>query len=207
VPVPTDPRSGPPAATTLSPQATAGTPSPPARSTTTRSPGRTTTSVARYASVAGVGDSIMLGASAALTAAVAATTGAALTVDARVGRQFAEGVTVVTGLVQAAALGDAVIVHLGTNGPVTVPLVRSLLDQLVGVRTVLLVNVRVPREWESGVNATLAAVGGAYPNVHLVDWHAATEGHPELLSADGVHPVAAGSAAYAELLSRALASA
>ena len=152
-----------------------------------------------------MGDSIMYGARTPLAAAVKAAAGAPLSIDARVSRPWADGVPVVRRLVTAGALGDVVVIHLGTNGPVDEALVRSLLDQTAGARLVVLVNVRVPKDWEASVNATLAAVGATYPNVRLVDWYAATSGHPELLTSDGVHLTADGNAVYVDLIARAVA--
>ena len=114
---------------------------------------------------------------------------------------------VVKRLVSAGVSGDAVIVHLGTNGPIDEPLVRSLLDQLTTARVVVLVNIRAPRDYEASVNATLAAVGATYPNVRLVDWHAATEGRPELFASDGIHVNGDGNALFADLITGALARA
>ena len=155
--------------------------------------------------VSGVGDSIMYGARTPLAAAIKRATGAPMSIDARVGRPWADGVPVVRKLVTAGALGDVVVVHLGTNGPVDEALVRSLLDQTAAARLVVLVNVRVPKDWEASVNATLAAVGATYANVRLVDWHAASDGRPELLASDGVHLTPEGNIVYVDLVARAIA--
>ena len=163
-----------------------------------------TTANASIRLVSGVGDSIMVGATDELRAAIAAATGAPLAVDARVGRPFGEGVGVVARLVAAGEIGDVVVVHLGTNGPIDEAVVRALLDQLGTARRVLLVNVRAPVPWEASVNETLAAVGPTYPNVRLVDWHAAGDGHDELFVSDGIHLRPQGNRVYAELLTAAI---
>lgn len=165
-----------------------------------------TTALPRITKVTGVGDSIMLGAAARLSAAVDARLGVPIEIDARVGRPFAEGVDVVNELVAAGAVGEEVVVHLGTNGPITAEMVREVLDQFRTARRVVLVNVRVPRDYEGPVNETLAAVGATYPNVVLVDWHGATEGREDLFWDDGVHLKSEGSAFYAELIADALAA-
>jgi hypothetical protein len=165
----------------------------------------TTTTAPRLQRVTGVGDSIMLGAAEPLTEAVRRAVGAPIEINARIGRPFGEGIDVVRELVVEEAVGDAVILHLGTNGPIDETMVREMLDQFVGVRTVVVVNVRVPLGWEAGVNEVLAAVGPTYPNVRMVDWYAATADRPELFWADGVHLRPEGSDFYAELLAAALA--
>jgi hypothetical protein len=193
------------AAPTIAPAPTTARPTT-AGPTTTGRRAATTTTVPAIRRVTGVGDSIMLGAREPLAEALGAALGATIEVDARVGRPFGEGVEVVRDLVARGALGDAVVVHLGTNGPIDEPLVRALLDQLVSVRRVVVVNVRVPLQWEEPVNAALAVVAPTYPNVRTVDWYAVTQDRPELFWADGVHLRPEGSAFYAEVLVEALAA-
>lgn len=190
----------PPAPTTTAPPAPA-----PAR-TVAPTVAPTTTTLAPLTRVTGVGDSIMLGAAEPLAAAVADRLGVPIEINARVGRPFGEGIDVAHDLVAAGAVGEAVVVHLGTNGPVDEAMVREMLDQFRTARRVVLVNVRVPRDYEAPVNETLAAVGAAYPNVRLLDWYGATEGREELFWSDGVHLKAAGSALYAQLIADALAA-
>lgn len=150
--------------------------------------------------VTGVGDSIMFGATPALKGAV---TGE-LTVDAKVGRSFAEGLDVVKELATQKEFGDVVVVHLGTNNGATVSQVKQMLDRLKSVRTVLLVNVRVPRDWQDSTNKNLASVARSYRNTRLVDWYSATDGHPELFAPDGYHLTNDGAAFYATLIADAM---
>jgi lysophospholipase L1-like esterase len=44
-----------------------------------------------------------------------------------------------------------------------------------------------------------------YPNARLVDWHAASAGHPELFWPDGLHPRPEGATLFASLVAAALA--
>lgn len=150
--------------------------------------------------ITGVGDSIMFGATPSMKDAV---TGE-LTVDAKVGRSFAEGLDVVKELAVQKAFGDVVVVHLGTNNGATVSQVKQMLDRLKSVRTVLLVNVRVPRDWQDSTNKNLATVARSYRNTRLVDWYSATEGHPELFAPDGYHLTNDGAAFYATLIADAM---
>jgi hypothetical protein len=80
--------------------------------------------------------------------------------------------------------------------------IMSILGQ---ARRVVFVNIRAPRPWEGLTNAVLADGASHYPNVQLVDWHSATEGHPELLWDDGIHLTPAGAEAYAELVAPTIA--
>ncbi len=176
---------------------------PPAPSTAAAS---TTTAVPPIRRVTGVGDSIMVGAAERLADAVKDRLGATVEINARIGRPFGEGIQVVHDLVAAGQVGDAVIVHLGTNGPIDEAMVREMLDDFRSVPRVVVVNVRVPRDYEATVNDVLATVASTYPNVRLVDWYGATNGHPELFWSDGVHLRPGGSAFYAGLLADALAA-
>ena len=149
--------------------------------------------------VTGIGDSIMFGATPALKGKV---TGE-LTVDAVVGRNYADGIDVVKELAKQKAFGDVVVVHLGTNNGATTTQVKNMLDRLKSVRTVLVVNVRVPRDYQDSTNAALASVSRAYRNVRLVDWYSASQDHPELFAGDGYHLTPDGSAFYATLIADA----
>lgn len=138
----------------------------------------------------GVGDSIMLSAADELA-------GHGFGVNAEVGRRFAAGVDVVRSLAGRGTLPRHVIVHLGTNGPVTAEECAALVAQAPH-RQVYLVNVRVPRDWETSVNETLRTCAAAYARVHLLNWWRKSGRQPELwLADDGYHLTAEGRAVYA----------
>jgi hypothetical protein len=140
-----------------------------------------------------------------LRAAISDATGAAFESESRPGRPWQEGIRVLTATVAGGRLGDAAVVHLGTNGLIDEATARALLDQLAGLRRVVVVNVHAPTlGWQDGVNEVLAAVAPTYPNVRMVDWHAAAEEHPEWLQPDRIHLRTAGNAAYAALVTVAL---
>jgi hypothetical protein len=67
----------------------------------------------------------------------------------------------------------------------------------------VLVTTREPRSWQDLTNQRLGAAAVGRPNVALVDWHAASEGHPEYFVADGVHLTPVGAQAYAVALASA----
>ena len=146
-------------------------------------------------SVTAIGDSVMLGAAAALQARVPG-----IVVNAVVGRQFPAATAVIQQLVAAHQLGQDVIIHLGTNGPMTDGQFDALMSVLRGVQRVLVVNTRVTQPWETLVNSRLAAGVKRWPNAVLVDWHAASAGHGGLFWSDGTHLRPAGAQFYANLL-------
>src|SRR4029079_25350 len=115
-----------------------------------------------------IGDSVMLGAAPQLKDVL----GPDSYVDAHVGRQFKEASSMVDWFAANGKLGQVVIVHLGNNGTVSADTVDDVLDRLGNVPKVVVVNVRVNREWQDSVDATLAARVPAHPNAVLVDWYA-----------------------------------
>src|SRR5205807_9193797 len=102
-------------------------------------------------SVAAIGDSVMLGAAGPLQARL----GPSAYIDAKISRQFADGVNVARQLREQGRLGEVAIVHLGTNGPPKASEVDSLARELGPVPHVLLVTVRVNQRWEGPTNQTL----------------------------------------------------
>jgi len=145
--------------------------------------------------VLGVGDSIMLGASSALSQQFPG-----IAIDARVGRQFSEGVQIVKALEARGTIPGTVIVHLGTNGPVSTALCDEMMNLLAGKRVVL-VNLHVPRSWEAQNNEVLNACAARH-GATVVDWHTDAVG----LAPDGYHLGGSGPDAYARLIAAAVES-
>lgn len=150
--------------------------------------------------VTGLGDSIMLAASLRLRRLVAP----GVSIDAVSGRQVAPGVSAARSLAARNAVGDTVVVHLGTNGTFTRGQFDALMAALSAASRVLFVTVKVPRSWESGVNATIRDGVARYRTAELVDWHATAGAHPSHLLPDGYHLTRAGLDAYAHLIARAV---
>jgi len=73
-------------------------------------------------------------------------------------------------------------------------------------KRVVLINVRVPREWESNNNDILRGEAHRYPNLRIVDWHDASANHAEYFWNDGMHLRPEGAQAYVALILAALAA-
>lgn len=144
--------------------------------------------------VMAIGDSVMLASAPELAAAMPG-----IYINAKVSRFMYAGISVVDGMARTNRLRQVVIVGLGTNGPVTAEQLRQLRNA-VGDRWLVLVNTFVPRSWEHEVNTTIAAAAKRYPNVLLVNWHAAIENHQNLLWSDDIHPQPVGGALYAKVV-------
>lgn len=172
----------------------------PARTTTSAS---TAASSPRTAPVAGrvtaIGDSVMLGAASALAAAIPG-----IQVDAVVGRQAAAAVSVMRDRAAAGTLGEVVVIHIGNNGTFS----ASQLDEMMRIagpsRTVVFVNLKLPRSWEGPNNRVLADGIARHANARLVDWHGASSGNGAYFAADQVHLTGQGAWAYAQLVVVAL---
>ena len=125
-------------------------------------------------------------------------------VDAAVGRQIGDGITLLERREETGELAQTVIVQLGNNGPFYDGQFDEVMAALRDVPTVIWINVRVPREWEAHNNRIIASGVARYPNARMVDWNAATEGRPDLFWDDGYHPRPAGAKLYADLVADAL---
>ncbi len=153
---------------------------------------------AQYEPVLAVGDSVMLGASGALRPAL----GRRGVVDATVSRQFVVGAdAVLRG--RAKYRPKTIVVHLGNNGYIQFEDLKNLLDSLKKVPRVVLVNVRVPLQWETSVNEALDYADRHWHNVVLVDWAGITGRRPDLL-VDGAHMSTEGAKVYARAIVKAV---
>ena len=124
--------------------------------------------------------------------------------DAAVGRQIGQGITILERREETGGLAQTVIVQLGNNGPFYDGQFDEVMAALRDVPTVIWINVRVPRDWEAHNNRIIASGVARYPNARMVDWNAATEGRPDLFWNDGYHPRPAGARLYADLVAAAL---
>ena len=147
--------------------------------------------------VLAVGDSVMLAAKQALVDA----SGGRVLVDAAVARQADEGLDVLQRYRDMGGLMNvsAVVVHLGTNGPIGPNHIARLAELTRGVPRVVVVNVKVPKRWEEQSNATIRDHVPQHPTMRQAGWHAAAS-QPGVLSYDGVHPTKDGARVYANVV-------
>ncbi len=156
------------------------------------------TSSATKATFSAMGDSVMLGARKSLESAMPG-----ITIDAAVSRYPGAFIGPLKRYQAANKLASTVIVHPGTNGVLPDWMMRQILDILKPHARVVLVNDNMPRTWRNPNNSVIGNVAQDYPNVVLVDWYAASQGHPEYFVSDGVHLTSKGAAAYAQLIKNA----
>lgn len=145
----------------------------------------------RYDRIYIYGDSVFVGA----TDRLAAISGNVV-VDARIGRQWHELVDDD----QTPGADDAVVIHLGSNGATNTATMDQVLDHFSDAGRVVLVNVRVPRPWETAVNRALSGATARWPNTVLADWKGASDNTPAYFGGDGVHVSEDGAQALASVV-------
>ncbi|MCU1453299.1 MAG: acyltransferase 3 [Acidimicrobiales bacterium] len=149
--------------------------------------------------VTAVGDSVMVGAAGGLYKRF----GDKIFIDARVSRQGKVAPSIISSLRAQRGLGDVVLIHLGTNGPLKPEDIAAMVHAAAPTPVVFL-TVREGRSWEQNVNDTLAAVVPTLPGARVADWHALANGHNEWFHSDTVHLTSAGIEAYADFILRTL---
>jgi peptidoglycan/LPS O-acetylase OafA/YrhL len=156
--------------------------------------------IPRSGPILAVGDSVMLGASAALASAL----GSDLHIDAVVSRQPGQTIDRLFAYRAASSLPRRVIVHIGDNGPVYYADLLRLKAALAGVPLVVIVNVRVATSWQREVNSELAQVVQGWHEATIADWFDASSAGGAV--ADGTHTTTDGARLFADLISRALSA-
>ncbi len=149
--------------------------------------------------VTAIGDSIMVDAAPYLQQMLPG-----IAIDAQVGQQLYQVQDAVPQLKAEGAVGDRLILELGTNGPYSVSQMTDLIHSLGPMRKIVLVNTRVPRPWQQQVNDTITAVARSFPNATVVNWYADSAPYPQYFYPDGVHLDPTGARYYASLLAQAV---
>ncbi len=165
--------------------------------TPTRTPTPTQTLIPTLPAARGfaVGDSVMLGAARELQRAMPG-----LTVDAQVSRQLSAAIEVLRQRRLAGIPDQFVIVHIGDNSYIRPEQFDALLQLVKDVPHLIVFNLKEPRRWEAANNLVIADVVRQYPNAVLIDWHAASNSHPEYFGPDGIHIGTVGARAYTQLI-------
>ncbi len=141
-----------------------------------------------------IGDSVMLGAADELTAK-------GIVVSAEVSRQMRTMVPVVEGLRDTGQLGDAVVVHLGTNGTLGDETMTEFFTALAGVPKVVVLTVKAPRDYVAANNAKIVALPAQFPNVSVLYWDGLANDCPgNCFYDDGIHLRQEGQDYYSALI-------
>ena len=148
-------------------------------------------------SVAGFGDSIMLGGAPCLEPL-------GYTINAVQGRSFGDGWAAMQ---SAGDLPKRVVIGLGTNGAFTEDEFDAVMAYL-GRRQVYWINIHLPDEeryaWANAMNGVLDRRVAAYDNAHLINWDILADQHPEWLYDDNTHLRPKTCAVYARVIDAAV---
>jgi hypothetical protein len=152
-----------------------------------------------------LGDSVMLGAHEELTARLGASGWQVTPVLAESLHTYDAPALVDE---HRAAVGDVVVVGLGTNDGATPERlggwIDGLMDRLQGVARVYWVNLPPFAGWVPAANAEIAAAQERWPRLRVIDWNTRAAGDASLRYADGIHLTVAGRAVMAELVGATL---
>ena len=125
-------------------------------------------------------------------------------VDGKTSRQIQRGSDVLAKYQNQGIRPRVLVYALGSNGVLYGDrLVQNLIDTAEG-RPMFLVTIRDPNPLQDINNEILNRLANNNPNVGIIDWWAASEGHREYLVDDGTHPTNAGAAVIANLYKQAL---
>lgn len=149
-----------------------------------------------------IGDSVTEGAASALEAVLPDAR-----VDGEVSRQLYVGQDVYAADTADGYDPEVVIFALGTNSLIRDESTVQALIDVVGGRPLYFVTIRCPLPLQDMNNEILRRFAADNPNVGIIDWNGASEGHPEYLVDDGIHLTSAGRDAYARLVRQALCGA
>lgn len=152
-----------------------------------------------------VSDSILLGAQAPVSTQLSGS-GWTVSFDGAVSRSTLAGAEVVRS--HAAELTDTLLVGLGANdagNPATFrQRVEAVLAAASTVPNVYWLTIREVRPYYGPANQVLRDAAARHPNLHLIDWNAASWGRSDLTAGDGLHLNGAGSALIAGLVAGTL---
>lgn len=147
-----------------------------------------------------IGDSVMLGALQPLQQVD-------FKVDAIESRAWINGLDVVETLERNGNLPDELVIHLGTNGPISQANMDRMLVAVSDVPKVVMLTNDVDRDYTADNNALIYDAAARLPNVHVLDWQGLVTACPgECLYDDGFHLRPEGQTYYAALIDEFLGS-
>ncbi len=145
------------------------------------------------------GDSVMIGARDQLVAKL----GPGFSMNAEVGRQAGDFVDLVGQLRREGRTPNAVIIHMGNNGPLYGADMAAIQKATAQVGELFLINDHAPVSWIKQSNAAIAEAGEDWPHTTVIDWAAVAARHENLLW-DGIHLTPAAARLYARLVDEAV---
>jgi len=152
---------------------------------------------ARNTDVTAFGDSVLLGSTKNIQEVFPDAI-----IDADVGRQLYDSVDLLQELKDEGDLQENVVLALGSNGYADEDQFDDLMN-VIGNRTVYLMNVRVPTQrWQNDNNELFNKMADKYKRVTLIDWYSLSNENNQWFREDQVHPTDVGRVEYTSLLAK-----
>ena len=100
------------------------------------------------------------------------------------------------------------VLQVGNNGPMSAEQFDAVMAEVAEVadqRLVITLTLKEPRSYEAGNNVVISGATARWPNLRILDWHAAASGDPEWFGdGEGIHLRGTGARAMADLIAGAL---
>ena len=158
---------------------------------------RVYTSSKKKAVILAIGDSVMVGAAAELLRQMPG-----LMLDAKVGRQLGDALQLLDGTYKSQVDG-IVLIHLGNNGPLSQQQIDKLNSSLKNSQKIVLVNLKLPRNYES-TNNRLLEEAAKQSGAELINWRSVGLADTGIFASDGLHLTAKGVSLYTDTILKTL---
>lgn len=132
--------------------------------------------------------------------------GSKAVVDGKINRQFSDGLYLTRGYL-ASRTPCAVVLVLGTNGPVTPSQWRQMMNAVRTVPRVVVVNTWTPTSdgtWIQQINSQITALASKYRNVRVADWYRIAVNRSSILESDNIHPNPTGAKVFVNTIQSVL---
>jgi peptidoglycan/LPS O-acetylase OafA/YrhL len=145
-----------------------------------------------------LGDSVMIGAEKGLATRL----GPGFSMDAKVGRQADEFLTIIRQIKRGGHHPAALVIQWGNNGPLYGEDMAALRQATTNVGQLFLISDHAPVSWQDESNAAIAEAAEDWHHTTEIPWARAAEEGGESLFWDGIHLTPKGAGVYARLVSR-----
>jgi peptidoglycan/LPS O-acetylase OafA/YrhL len=145
-----------------------------------------------------LGDSVMIGAEENLAQRL----GPGFSMDAKVGRQADEFLTIIRKIKREGHHPAAMVIQWGNNGPLYGEDMEGLRAATTNVGQLFLVSDHAPVSWQDESNEAIAEAAEDWHHTTEIPWKVAAEEGGESLFYDGIHLTPKGAGIYARLVSQ-----
>jgi peptidoglycan/LPS O-acetylase OafA/YrhL len=147
-----------------------------------------------------LGDSVMIGAEEKLASRL----GPGFSMDAEVGRQADEFLTIIAKIKREGHRPDAMVIQWGNNGPLYSEDMEALRKDTTNVKQLFLISDHAPVSWQDESNHAIREASEDWHHTTEIPWAKAAEEGGESLFWDGIHLTPEGAGVYARLVTKVL---